>query len=131
MFDLLNGSEDLIAERHPRRNPTSAWTFQALGAGSNVTSLEDHRVARKRPKTPSKTRDARHGRAMLDEADIEPPTESGEDQDFDESGRRESNPRSQLGNLAESELADANEQERQVSDSTDAGGRPRTDPDAP
>ena len=54
--------------------------------GSNVTSLEDHRVARNRANTLSKTREARHGRAMLDEADTESPTECGEDQDLDESG---------------------------------------------
>jgi len=62
---------------------------------SNVTSLEDHRVARNR----SKARDARHGRAMLDEAQTEGSADSGDDQDSDESGRRESNPRSQLGKL--------------------------------
>jgi len=48
-----------------------------------------------------------------------------------ESGRRESNPRSQLGKRGVGELADDGEQERQVSDSTDAGERPGTDPNAP
>jgi hypothetical protein len=50
-----------------------------------------------------KSRDARHERAMLDEADTESPTDSGADQEvtrrLEESGRRESNPRSQLGKL--------------------------------
>jgi len=62
---------------------------------SNVTSLEEHRVARNR----STTRDARHGRAMLDDTERECSTDSGDDQDSNESGRRESNPRSQLGKL--------------------------------
>jgi hypothetical protein len=100
--------DDAIAERlgamvADADRKVSAQRDSELGrvgdGGSNVTSLEDHRVARNRPKTPSKTRGARHGRAMLDEADIESPTESGEDQDLSESGRRESNPRSQLGKL--------------------------------
>jgi integrase len=67
--------------------------------GSNVTSLEDHRVARNRSRTRSKAREARHERAMLDEADTASPTDSGDDQDLDESGRGESNSRSQLGKL--------------------------------
>ncbi len=62
---------------------------------SNVTSLDDRRAERNR----SKPHDARHGRAMLDEADTESPTDSRADQELDESGRRESNSRSQLGKL--------------------------------
>jgi integrase len=65
--------------------------------GSKVISLEDHRVARERAKTQPKARHARHGRATLDEATIEPPIDCADDQDLEESGRRESNPRSQLG----------------------------------
>ena len=36
---------------------------------------------------------------MLDQASVEPPTDFGDDQELEESGRRESNPRSQLGKL--------------------------------
>ena len=66
---------------------------------SKVTSLADHRMARDRATAYSKTRDARHGRAMLDQASAEPSTDRADDQELDESGRRESNPRSQLGKL--------------------------------
>jgi integrase len=67
--------------------------------GSKVISLEDHRMARDRARTQPKVRDARHGRAMLDRAQSESPTDCVDDQELEESGRRESNPRSQLGKL--------------------------------
>ena len=90
----------MVADADRKVSAQRASELGCVGAGgANVTSLEDHRVARNRANTLSKTRDALHGRAMLDEADTESPTECGEDQDLDESGRRESNPRSQLGKL--------------------------------
>jgi Phage integrase family len=66
---------------------------------SKVVSLEDHRVARDWARTQPKVRDARHGRAMLDRAHGGSPTDCVDDQELEESGRRESNPRSQLGKL--------------------------------
>jgi hypothetical protein len=56
---------------------------------------------------------------------------SSSDQDFDESGRRESNPRSQLGKIDNAESANVGERERQVSESANEGERPQTDTDAP
>ena len=65
------------------------------GGRSNVTSLEEHRAAR----THTMVRGARHERAMVDDASEPPKPDTAVDQDFDQSGRRESNPRSQLGKL--------------------------------
>jgi hypothetical protein len=48
-----------------------------------------------------------------------------------QSGRRESNPRSQLGKIAKADSVDDDERERQVSDSADDDERPRTHPDVP
>jgi hypothetical protein len=50
---------------------------------------------------------------------------------FDESGGRESNPRSQLGKIGKAELANEGELNKQVSDLPDVNDRPRTDTDAP
>ncbi len=48
-----------------------------------------------------------------------------------ESGRRESNPRSQLGKITQPEAADVSEPEWPVSESADDSEPLRTDPDAP
>jgi integrase len=66
---------------------------------SKVVSLADRRMARDRARTQENAYDTRHGRAMIDQAKTLPPTESGDEQETNESGRRESNPRSQLGKL--------------------------------
>jgi hypothetical protein len=50
---------------------------------------------------------------------------------LDKSGRRESNPRSQLGKTLQADAANDGELERQVSEPADAGKPLRTDPDAP
>jgi hypothetical protein len=62
---------------------------------SNVTSLEEHKAARRR----AMAQQMRHESAMIDDATTSSTTDDGSDQDLDESGRRESNPRSQLGKL--------------------------------
>jgi hypothetical protein len=48
-----------------------------------------------------------------------------------QSGRRESNPRSQLGKTSQADGADDGEPQRQVGEPTNPGEPPRTDPDAP
>ena len=72
-----------------------AADIEQPGDKSNVTSLEAHRVAR----TKGTRRGARHERAMVEESNSGSTAVNAVDQDFDESGRRESNPRSQLGKL--------------------------------
>jgi integrase len=62
---------------------------------AKVTSLEEHRAARQR----STAEQMRHGCAMLDQTSTSSSEEDASHQDFYESGRRESNPRSQLGKL--------------------------------
>jgi hypothetical protein len=63
--------------------------------------------------------------------DVDVSTYVGRDQDFDESGRRESNPRSQLGKIVQADPANVGEPEGQVGDSANMSERPRTDTDAP
>jgi hypothetical protein len=60
---------------------------------SNVTSIEEHKATRRR----AMAQQMRHECAMVDDATNGSVTDDAADQDFDESGRRESNPRSQLG----------------------------------
>ncbi len=62
---------------------------------SNVASMEEHRAACQR-RAVDKTR---HERAMVDDSTSDQSTDDASDQDFDWSGRRESNSRSQLGKL--------------------------------
>jgi len=70
-------------------------TGKVANEGSNITSLDEHRAKR----TQRMARGARHERAMVDESNTDSTADNAADQDVDESGRRESNPRSQLGKL--------------------------------
>jgi integrase len=77
----------------------------AKGAGpqpkedSNIASLDAHREARRRATADVTAETTRHGRAMRGRSDGDAKVGDSADQEDFESGRRESNPRSQLGKL--------------------------------
>ncbi len=87
--------EMVINTTRPAAGATAAGQFDSATGLSNVTSLEEHRAARQR----AMAQQMRHECAMVDDATTELLSDEAPDQDFDESGRRESNPRSQLGKL--------------------------------
>ena len=73
----------------------------------------------------------RHEFALDDDTDADRMGGDTADQDLDKSGRRESNPRSQLGKNVRTHSANVGDQERQVNDGANEGERPQTDTDAP
>jgi len=73
----------------------AAKEASALTEGANITSLAERRAARAK----TMARGTRHERAMEDGSGADGSMGDASDQDGSESGRRESNPRSQLGKL--------------------------------
>ena len=95
---MVLGNREAGWRRHDHE-PASQPASVTPAGPPNVTSIESARAARHQRERERERDEMRHECAMVEATSTWPDDGDALDQDVDESGRRESNPRSQLGKL--------------------------------
>jgi integrase len=97
---MVSGIREAGWQRHDHESASQSASVARAGS-RNVTSIETARAARRQRERESEREreEMRHECAMVEETSTWSDDGDVVDQDVDESGRRESNPRSQLGKL--------------------------------